>query len=61
MDLKTRAMYALRRRGHSWQEIGRTFGIKAHNAEVQFWYGIEKAKGALEGEGEPGKPRRQKK
>jgi hypothetical protein len=61
MDAKTRAMCALRGRGHSWKEVGRTFGIKAHNAEVQFWYGLDKAKSLLEIDNEDEKSGRQKK
>ena len=44
MDPKTRQMLTLRNAGHSWQEVGRQFGISAHNAELQFWYGVKKAK-----------------
>ncbi len=61
MDPKTRQMLTLRNAGHSWQEVGRQFGISAHNAEVQFWYGVKKAKGLLGVGDEPKKPRRRKK
>ena len=44
LDPKTRTMCVLRDSGYSWADVGRHFGIKAHNAEVQFWYGIEKAR-----------------
>jgi hypothetical protein len=61
MDPKTREMFALRGAGHSWKDVGRQFGINAHNAEVQFWYGVKKAKSLLDGTGEPEKPKRRKK
>ncbi len=61
MDPKTRRMLALRNAGHSWQEVGRQFGISAHNAEVQYWYGVKKVKDFLGGDDEPKKPRRRKK
>ena len=61
MDPKTRQMLTLRNAGHSWQEVGRQFGISTHNAEVQFWYGVKKAKGLLGVGDEPKKPRRRKK
>jgi hypothetical protein len=61
MDPKTREMFALRGAGHSWKDVGRQFGINAHNAEVQFWYGVKKAKSLLDGTGEPERPKRRKK
>ena len=61
MDSKTRQMLTLRNAGHSWQEVGRQFGVRAHNAEVQFWYGVKKAKSLLGVGEEPKKPRRRKK
>jgi len=47
MDEKTRRLFALRVLGYSWAEIGQRFGITAHNAEVQFSYGIKKARKRL--------------
>ncbi|MFZ0427928.1 MAG: hypothetical protein WAO20_07410 [Acidobacteriota bacterium] len=44
MDAKTRRLFVLRVLGYSWAEIGRKFGITAHNAEVQFSYGVKKAR-----------------
>ena len=49
MDPKTRQMLTLRNAGHSWQEDGRQFGISAHNAEVQFWYGGQEGQGLARG------------
>ena len=61
MDPKARQMLTLRNAGHSWQEVGRQFSISAHNAEVQFWYGVRKGKGLLGVGDEPKKSRRRKK
>src|SRR5690606_16455495 len=49
MDPKTRRMFVLRVFGYSWAEIGRKFEISAHNAEVQFSYGLKKARKRLFG------------
>jgi DNA-directed RNA polymerase specialized sigma24 family protein len=61
LDPKTRTMCVLRDGGYSWADVGRHFGIKAHNAEVQFWYGIEKARHLLDGASAPKGSRRQEK
>ncbi len=47
MDEKTRRLFVLRVLGYSWAEIGLKSGITAHNAEVQFSYGVKKARKAL--------------
>lgn len=47
MDMKTRRMLVSRALGHSWAEIGRELGISAHNAEVQFGYGVRKVRQRL--------------
>ncbi len=47
MDPKTRRLFVLRVLGYSWAEIGRKFEISAHNAEVQFSYGLKKARKRL--------------
>ena len=61
MKPRAREMFALRCAGHSWEEVGRQFGISKHNAEVQFAYGLKKAKEKL-GLGDAGsKPRGRKK
>jgi RNA polymerase sigma factor (sigma-70 family) len=49
MDEKTRRLFVLRVLGYSWAEIGRKFGITAHNVEVQFSYGLKKARKRLLG------------
>jgi hypothetical protein len=49
MDAKARRMFVLRVFGYSWTEIGRRFGISAHNAEVQLGYGLNKARKRLMG------------
>ena len=61
MDPRVREMFALRCAGHSWAEVGRHFGIKKHNAEVQFAYGLRKAKEKLGLEDAGSKPRGRKK
>jgi RNA polymerase sigma factor (sigma-70 family) len=57
MDAKARRMFVLRVFGYSWTEIGRRFGISAHNAEVQFSYGLKKARKRLMGKRPQGRPR----
>ena len=61
MEPRVREMFALRCAGHSWAEVGRQFGISAHNAEVQFAYGLKKAKAQLGLDDEQASPRRRKK
>ena len=51
VDPKTREMLMRRISGESWAEVGKHFGISAHNAEVQFANGIKKARGRLLGDG----------
>ena len=58
MEPRVREMFALRSAGHSWKEVGRQFGISAHNAEVQFAYGLKKAKAQLGLDEEPPQSRR---
>lgn len=60
MDSRIREMFALRSAGHSWKEVGRQFGISAHNAEVQFAYGLKKAKTRLGLDEQGPKARRRK-
>lgn len=50
LDPKIRTMLICRLRGDSWAEIGKTLGISAHNAEVQFGNAIKKARSRLFGE-----------
>lgn len=47
MKPRVRQMFAMRCAGHSWEEVGRQFDINKHNAEVQFAYGLRKAKEQL--------------
>jgi len=61
MSPRVREMFALRCAGHSWAEVGRQFGIKKHNAEVQFAHGLKKAKEKLRLEDVASEPRRRKK
>jgi RNA polymerase sigma factor (sigma-70 family) len=49
LDAKARMMVICRLRGDSWAEIGRLFGISAHNAEVQYFNAIKKARRRLFG------------
>jgi len=51
LDPKTRVVVIRRLRGDSWAEIGQTFEISAHNAEVQFANAIKKARSRLFGQG----------
>jgi hypothetical protein len=44
LEPKFRVMMICRSQGESWDEIGRRFGISAHNAEVQFGKAIKKAR-----------------
>jgi len=44
LEPKFRVMMICRSQGESWAEIGRRFGISAHNAEVQFGKAIKKAR-----------------
>ncbi len=60
LDPKIRIMVIRRLRRDSWAEIGRMFGISAHNAEVQYANALKKARSRLFGEtsdkGGPAKP-----
>lgn len=47
LDEKTRNMLMYRTWGDSWADIGKRFGISAHNAEVQFANGIKKGRSRL--------------
>jgi DNA-directed RNA polymerase specialized sigma24 family protein len=60
MDPRTREMCVLRSSGYSWEAVGRQFGIKAHNAEVQFSNGLKKARDLLQGTSVPKKSGGQK-
>lgn len=51
LDPKMRVVVIRRLRGDSWAEIGQTFEISAHNAEVQFANAIKKARSRLFGRG----------
>ena len=51
LDPKMRIAVIRRLRGDSWAEIGQTFEISAHNAEVQFANAIKKARSRLFGRG----------
>ena len=44
LEPKFRVMVICRSQGESWTEIGRRFGISAHNAEVQYANAIKKAR-----------------
>ncbi|MEJ2147723.1 MAG: hypothetical protein P8020_21605 [Acidobacteriota bacterium] len=57
MGAKTRRLFVLSVLGYSWAEIGRKFGITAHNAEVQFSYGLKKARKRLLGNRPSDRPR----
>jgi len=54
LDPRTRQMLIRRIAGDSWSDIGYSFRIGAHNAEVQFANGIKKARGRLFGQGSHG-------
>ena len=60
MKPRVRAMFALRCAGHSWEEVGRQLGMSKHNAEVQFAYGVRKAREELGLEEKAPRPRRRK-
>ncbi|HEX5483803.1 MAG TPA: hypothetical protein VFZ08_14360 [Terriglobia bacterium] len=47
MNQRTRIMFSLRLSGHSWKEIGRKLRISADNAQVQYHYGIKKARNRI--------------
>lgn len=51
LDPTMRVVVIRRLRGDSWAEIGQTFEISAHNAEVQFANAIKKARSRLFGRG----------
>jgi DNA-directed RNA polymerase specialized sigma24 family protein len=47
LDERTRNMLMYRIWGDSWADIGKRFGISAHNAEVQFANGIKRSRSRL--------------